>query len=425
MSVSASASRRGAFWDQFRLLVRYPNFGLLWSGQVISHLGDAFNNIALIWLVQEMTGSRTMMGAVSAVVSATALFGLVAGALVDRWDRRLTMFWSDILRGALVAVIPLLAFGGNLQVWQLFVVAFGMGLLAQLFNPAKQALIPHLVERDDLTAANALSHMAFTLLMALGYGLGGALLGILAAPQIFAVDALTFGVSAVTIWLIRMPRSAQAESEPDASAHPGDSAFHQISRDIADGLRFMRDDPFIRVTIPVALLANFIFAPLTVLMAAWAKDIIVAGAQGYGLLEGGFLIGSLIGTLAATSLTARFQRGRLIIGGVVMMGIPLILFALIPNLVLNVALIALIGFCNGIVNIILITLFQQRVPDAMMGRFFGAFTGLAMLAAPLGVALGGALADVIPISYLLTVIGLIMALLGLSLLRRRIVVDLV
>lgn len=424
MSQSATpASRQTTFLSQFRLLTRYPNFGLLWTGQVVSHIGDAFNNIALIWLVQEMTGSRTMMGAVSAVVSATALFGLVAGALVDRWDRRMTMFWSDVLRGALVAIIPLLAFGDNLRIWQLFVIAFGMGLLAQLFYPAKQALIPNLVSDDDLTGANALSEMAFTLLMALGYGLGGVLLGILTAPQIFALDAVTFGVSALTIWLIRAPRSGQQTAI--ASDQIGDPAWRQLVDDIMAGLRFMRDDPLIAITIPVAIMANFIFAPLTVLMAAWAKDVIHAGAQGYGLLEGGFLIGSLLGTLATTSLTAHFRRGHLVVAGVIMMGLPLIVFGLVPNLVLNALMIALIGFCNGIVNIILITLFQQRVPDAMMGRFFGAFSGLTMIAVPLGIAMGGALADVIALSYLLIAIGLIMALIGVSLFRQRIIFDLV
>ncbi len=164
-ALPSAQQEQSGFFDQFRLLTRYPNFGLLWTGQVISHIGDAFYSIALIWLVQEMTGSRTMMGAISAAVSMTALFGLVAGALVDRWDRRLTMFFSDVLRALTILTLPVLALLGQLEVWHLFVVGIVMGLLAQLFYPAKQALLPHLVSRADLTGANALSHMAFLLLI--------------------------------------------------------------------------------------------------------------------------------------------------------------------------------------------------------------------------------------------------------------------
>lgn len=432
-AIAVETERRPTFFDQFRIFRRNPDFSLLWSGQVISHLGDAFNAIALVWLVQELTGSRTMMGAVSAAVSATALFGLAAGALVDRWDRRRTMLFSDILRGLVVLILPAMLFADRLQIWHIFFVAVTMGLLAQIFYPAKQSFLPHLVSRDDLAGANALSHMAFTLFMAAGYALGGVMLGLLSPAQLFVFDALTFGVSALTIWLIRKPAiSVAPERESGAAAQAAakgeQASFRQMSaalmHDIGDGLRYMRSDALIATTIPIAILANFIFAPLSVFLAAWSKDVIQAGAQGYGLLEGGFLVGNLLGTLSAASLGNHFRRGPLLIWCTTLMGLPLVLFALVPNLYLNAGVLAFMGFTNGVVNITLITTFQQRTPDHMMGRLFGALTGLAMLAAPLGLALGGALADVIPLQFLLMAIGLLMTLVGLSLFRRQAVTDL-
>ena len=176
--------------------------------------------------------------------------------------------------------------------------------------------------------------------------------------------------------------------------------------------------------IPVSLIANFIFAPLTILLAAWAKDVVHAGAGGYGLLEGSFLIGSLVGTLSVNILTARFHRGKLVVWGVVFMGLPLILFAFIPNIYLNAALLAIIGLMNGIVNISIITVFQQRVPDAMMGRVFGLLIGLGMLAVPLGIALGGIVADYVSLTYLFAALGVAMMLVGLSLFRQPAVAEL-
>jgi len=419
---SAQQDQSGLF-GQFRLLTRYPNFGLLWTGQVISHIGDAFYSIALIWLVQEMTGSRTMMGAISATVSATALFGLVAGALVDRWDRRLTMFYSDVLRALAILILPVLALLGQLELWHLFVVGAVMGLLAQLFYPAKQALLPHLVSRADLTSANALSHMAFLLLTAAGYGLGGLLLSVMTAPELFTFDAVTFAVSALTIWMIRMPR-VQADESSGRNSSGEESVAPGLWQDILDGLHYVRKDTLLATVIPVSLIANFIFAPLTILLAAWAKDVVHAGASGYGLLEGSFLIGSLVGTLSVNVLTARFHRGKLVVWGVVFMGLPLILFAFIPNIYLNAALLAIIGLMNGIVNISIITVFQQRVPDAMMGRVFGLLIGLGMLAVPLGIALGGIVADYVSLTYLFAALGVAMMLVGLSLFRQPAVAEL-
>lgn len=424
-TTSAEVKTRSAFTDQFRLLARYPNFGLLWTGQTISFFGDAFYSIALIWLVQEMTGSRAMMGAISAVVSATALFGLVAGALVDRWDRRLTMLFSDILRGLVILTIPVLFTLGRMEIWHLFAAGLVMGLLSQLFNPAKQALLPHLVPPRDLTGANALSQMSYTLLMAAGYGLGGALLGLMTTAQLFAIDSATFAVSAFTIWLLRVPalphQSEEAYEPPEEQEHIGPG---QLKDDILEGFRYIRSDALISITIPVAIIANFVFAPLTVLLAAWAKDVIYAGAQGFGLLMGSYLAGTLLGTLSASALTARFSRGKLVIWGVILMGVPLIIFALVPNLYLDMAMLALIGFTDGIVNIILIVTFQQRVPDAMMGRFFGTFIGLAMLAAPLGIALGGIIADYVSLTSILIVMGIAMALIGISLFRQSAISEL-
>lgn len=437
MSVSSEAQARSPFLQQFQVLWRYPNFGLLWSGQVVSHLGDAFSAIALIWFVQELTGSRAMMGAVNAVVSAMALTGLVAGALVDRWDRRRTMLLSDILRGLVIFMLPVLAFAGRLEIWQVFVVAALMGMLAQLFGPAKQALIPHLVASEDLTSANALSQMAFILLMAAGYALGGAMLAVMTASQLFVLDAATFGVSAITIALIRVSNTGRMPPNHIAGVEGGDptgvsapapatarNTLAGLGADIGAGLRYIGSDKLIATIIPIAILANFVYAPISVLLAAWAKDVVKAGAQGYGLLESSFLVGNLAGTLAASSPATRWRRGRMMPWCIVMMGLPLIGFAAAPNLYADVGMLAVAGFMNGIINIVLLTTFQQRVPNHLMGRFFGTLGALFMVATPLGIAIGGVLGDLLPLSVLFTAMGLLTALIGVGMFRIRVITEL-
>jgi DHA3 family macrolide efflux protein-like MFS transporter len=123
-------------------------------------------------------------------------------------------------------------------------------------------------------------------------------------------------------------------------------------------------------------------------------------------------------------MTARFHRGKLVVWGLVFMGLPLVLFAFFPSIYLNAALLAVMGLMNGIVNISVITVFQQRVPDAMMGRVFGLLTGLGMFAAPLGIALGGFAADYISLTALFAAMGGAMALVGFSLFRQPAVAEL-
>jgi MFS family permease len=166
----------------FRAVLRIRNFRLLWIGQGISVLGDQFYLIALPWLVLQLTGDALAVGTVLALVAfPRALFMLVGGALIDRFSPRKVMLASDALRLALVTLLTLLILTGLIQMWMLYGFALLFGLVAVFFYPAQPALIPQLVEEEQLQIGNVLNMGTPQLGLFAGPVLAGGLIALLDA----------------------------------------------------------------------------------------------------------------------------------------------------------------------------------------------------------------------------------------------------
>src|SRR5262249_39660116 len=138
--------------------LRVRDFRLLWIGQSISLLGDQFYLIALPWLVLQLTGNALALGTVLALASVPrALFMLIGGALVDRFSPRTVMFVSNLVRMILVALLALLVLTHNIQLWMLYLFALGFGTADAFFFPADSAMVPRLLEKDQLEMGNTLT----------------------------------------------------------------------------------------------------------------------------------------------------------------------------------------------------------------------------------------------------------------------------
>jgi MFS family permease len=178
----------------------HPAFALLWSGQTISRLGDSFYAIALAWWVLEKTGSATAMGLV--LVCSTIpmlLLLLLGGVAVDRLPRVRLMLASDLLRGGVVGLIAVLAFQQWLALWQLCVMSALFGVVRAFFYPAYTALIPDLVPTEMLPSANSLRSISLQVAQIIGPGIGAGVVALGGTSLAFALDALSFVISAVCL----------------------------------------------------------------------------------------------------------------------------------------------------------------------------------------------------------------------------------
>ena len=170
---------------------------LLWLGQLISSAGDRLYTMALMWLVFEMTGAVSLMALVSLSETVPAvLTGLMGGSLIDRWERVRSLVVVDLLRAALVLMLPLAWAAGMLQTWMLIAVAVGLGILGAIFRPSLRAALPTLVRPDELQAMHGLIDTTSRLARLLGPGMAGLLLVYLSQVHFFTLNGLSFFLSA-------------------------------------------------------------------------------------------------------------------------------------------------------------------------------------------------------------------------------------
>lgn len=396
----------------------------------MSWFGDSLYFVSLLWLVQEMTGSRAMMGLVAACRTFPALLSVVAGAFVDRWDRRRMMIATDLIRAATVALIPLFRALGILQPWQIPVVAFMLALTGAFFVPARQALLPATVERRQIAPANSLMTLSQQAIFVVGYATGGMLIAAFGVLPMFTIDSATFLVSVTAITAMKMSRAETHPGRVDrdrvAAQEAGGQAGQEgqtdragqaerragrsgLGRELGEGLRYVYSSPALRIIMPLSVGLNFVFAPVSVLMPSWVSDVLRGGPQVFGLIQTASMAGMAVGSVAAGVLVAKWRRSVVALSCLGAMGLLLVVFSMVRGVAAPLAAMAAMGMTNAVTNIILMTWLQTVVPQRMMGRVFGALGTVSQIAAPAGQALAGMLGEVVPLPLLFGGPGLVAA----------------
>lgn len=364
-----------------------PAFSALWAGQLISLLGDRIHQIALAFLVLGATNSAIALGAV--FVAATLpnlLFGPIAGTLVDRWDEREVLIVSDILRAAVVLLLPVAALVDILLVYPL---VFLMTTISIFFRPARVSILPRIVERDDLIVANSAMWVGESFADIGGYALAGLFVAFLGTslPLAFWIDSVSYIASAVLLATIVVRPRPAPEGEP---------APRNIVRELREGWAFLRHETVLLGNTLQGVAGQAMIGVLLALMPIYARDTIEGGILApetvLAFLESGIGLGNLIGGFAVGLIGSRIRLGRMVIVGYALTGGLVALLGLTGDLGLALGLIFGVGAGNLVFVIPSQTLFQQRTPAALMGRVigfrfslvFGAMTVAAGVAGVLG-----------------------------------------
>lgn len=387
---------------RFARALRSPAFALLWAGQSISALGDGAFYIALAWQVLVLTGSGTAMGIVLVAQSIPrVLFLLVGGVVADRLPRRLVMLWSDGGRAVMVGAIAALGWLGVLQFWELIALAFLFGVADAFFIPAYQSIPPLLVETDVLPSANALNGLSQQLATLLGPALGAGLITLSGASGAFAFDGATFVVSALCLFLLRLPKTSAAQSQA-ASAEEAEGAKPTrgrggMIRDVREGLGYVMASPWLWVTIVIASLGNVGLAPLQVTLPKLIADVYHSGVWLFGGVFSATACGSVLATLVVGQAKRIRHRGIVAYVGIIFSSAAILAFGLpLPRVYapeVALALGAVFGAGNGIFNIIWVTVLHEMIPSDKLGRV-SSIDWLGSLALqPVGLAVVGVLTD--------------------------------
>jgi MFS family permease len=383
--------------------LRERQFRLLFTGQIVSLLGDAITGVALAFAVLDLTGSATDLGYVFAAKTIPLVtFLLVGGVFADRLPRRAVMLTADVVRGAAQGTVALLVLTHSAQVWELVVLQAVAGTATAFFNPASTGLTPMTVSPELLQQANALRGLSMAATGIIGSVISGALVAGVGAGWALAIDATTFGVSAIFLAQLRLP--------PHATLPP-----QSFLRDLREGWHEFASRTWVWVIVLSASIGNMMTAIFVVLGAVIAKTSL-GGAGAWAAILASLGLGSLFGGLVSLRIRVRhplFLASSM--GG--FLALPMALLALQASAALVAAGALLAGGGNMIFNSLWETSLQQHIPASALSRV-SAYDWFGSLAfQPLGLVLAGPAAAAIGISrtlWVATAVTLAMAVLVIA-----------
>ncbi len=386
-----------SFTSYARLLSGNRNFRRLWSAQVVSELGDWFYTLAIYNLLLQLTGRAGSVAlALVLQVLPQALIGPTAGVVNDRLRRKHVMIASDI--GRMLVVLCMLLIRTKDKVWLVYPLLMAETLLAAFFEPARNAVIPNLVEREDVVVANTLSSTTWSVNLMVGATLGGVVAALLGRDAVFLLNALSFLISAALIWGMRFP-------EPHAEGgHPFRARELIDFSPILAGIRYVRSQVRLRSTIFVKF-GNLIIGPGWVLFTVMGQNEFAVRWRGMAPERGAFVgmslllgargLGALLGPLLTASWAGHWRR-RLevaIFWGYLAAAAGYALLGVAGHLWQACLCVALAHFGSSIIWVFSTTLLQMQSDDKFRGRVFAADVGLYTLTIAAGAYLAGRFVD--------------------------------
>ena len=360
------------------------DFSLLWTGQLISTIGSSLTSLAASILVYRLTGSAASVGLMLMATAAPTIFvGLLAGVFVDRYDRKRIMIAADLSRAVLVFLVPLLL---RQNIAWLYIIVMLTSAISQFFDPAHESVLPEIATDEELAAANSLMAISSFGATAVGFAASGLIASRFPIQWCFYLDALSFVVSALIVWMVRVPSLAAAV----------ESGIAAVGRNLAAGARLLADTPMLKSLFLVFALVFVSFGLSNSLLLPFALKALGASEFEYGVQEAVTSVGFVIGSLWMARVSDRLREGQWIALGLIGMALSGIGYASMRTVAPAIAIIAVSGLINAPTSIARRLVIQRHTPREMRGRVNSAFFVCRDVLFLVGMAAAG-LADVFPI----------------------------
>ena len=383
------------------------NFRWLWSGMCVSTLGSHAAGIVYPLLVLALTASPETVGWVSALrITPFVLLCLPVGAMIDRWDRRRVMLWCDAGRGLTVGSLPLAMLWGPPTLLHIVAVAVVEGTLMVFYNLAEVAALPRVVAKAQLPQASALNQAGYAAAGIAGPALGTALYQVSRGLP-FAADALSYAVSAYTLWRLR----------GDFSAVPATAPRH-LGAEVMTGLRWLWRERIVR---QMALLTgglNFVEAAVPLLLIVSAQQM-GASAVEIGLIFSAGGVGGVLGAFVGGRIQRHFSFGRVIGAVVLLQALLFPLYAACPSPLWLGLVYGLIEFLGPVYNVVQFSHRIALIPQGLEGRVNAGYRFIAHALNPIGAALCGVMLERVGTSPTLAFFACVFALLAVAALSSR------
>jgi len=361
MEATARVARRLA--RQYPAL-KHRDFTLLWIGQLLSFSGSRMQTAAILWHVSLLAapGRKGLaLGLVGAAqVVPIIVFAMLSGVVADALDRRKVMLVTQTVLALLAATLAALTFGSLHSIWPIYLLAALSSAAASFDSPARQALIPSLVPREDLASAISLNTLMFQIASVVGPTAAGLMIAGPGLGWVYAVNAASFLMVLVALLLMR--------ARPRVGL-PDNARITWVAA--REGLRFVFSQPIVRSTMLLDFIATF-FASATALLPIFAQDILHVGARGYGWLYAAPSVGAVIAGLVTAHAVDRIERrGAVLLWSVAAYGAATVVFGLSVSFWLTLFCLACVGAADTVSTVIRNIIRQLETPDELRGRMTG------------------------------------------------------
>lgn len=371
-------------------VLKLSDFRQLWYGQTISNFGDALTGLALVFLVNDLSGGSVTAIAylMIAIGLPAATLGMAAGALVDRLPKRTVMLWSDLVRTFFIAGYLLVVWFGVDNILWIYLLAFTQATLGAFFNPAKGALIPRIVPPEGLTAANSLSQMTTVITGVLGAAVAGLVIGVYGLYwPVFTIDVISTLFSVFFIWRL-------VHRETDLPPLSGFQAtVSDIRTDLRVGLQVIFGNRLL-----IGILFGFGFTMLAlgavnVLLPPLLINDLMLSEAWFGLVQLSQTVGMVLSGLLVGLIATRFKATRIVTVSLFVIGVGVACFAGVTALWQLFIVLFVVGLMITPLQAVGMTIMQLNSPQEMLGRVGAALNAVNQIAALVSMFAAGYMAD--------------------------------
>ena len=395
-------------------------FFTIWIGQALSLVGSRVGGFALTWWLTRTSGSATILATATMVMMIPHVFlGPIAGALVDRWDRRRTMIVADSAIAALSALLAFLLWIDGLQIWHVYVIMFLRALGGAFHSPAMQASTSLMVPKDQLTRVGGMNQTLYGIMSVVTPPLGALLMELLPLHTIMLIDVVTAAFAIGPLFFVHIPQPERVSVAP-TTAKPS------VWQDIVGGFRYLWHWQGMFMVLILAALINMMIHPGMSLLPVLVQKHFNGGALQLGWLNSAWGIGMIAGGVVLSAWGGFKSKVVTALLALIGQGLGFLVVGLTPAeaLWMSIAGLAFSGMTNPIVNGPLGALLQDVVAPELQGRVFTVLGSITALAAPLGLAIGGPIADWLGVQVWFIIGGLVCVLASVVMLLTPAVMNL-
>jgi predicted MFS family arabinose efflux permease len=376
----------------------YAEFRRMWLGACTSSIGTWMQNLAQSWLVYELTKSAWYLGLDAFLGQIPIfLFSMLGGVVADRKDRRKILVVSQLVQMTCAILLACLVGFGAVEVWHVLLLSFVVGTAQAFGGPAYQAMIPSLVQKEDLQNAIAMNSIQFNVARVIGPTIGGVTLSTFGATWCFGLNALSFVAVIFTLLSVAPRPPANLGKEP-------------VLESMKVGLRFMRDHSVMGGLVVLAFLMTLLGLPIMTFLPVFAERVFHLGKEAYSEMLVISGLGSVAGGIIVAATTHVAHKGRLALGSLLALGLFITGFAMSSNFYIACLMLFLGGAaliaCFGLVS----SLVQTQTQDSMRGRVMSIYNVAFRGGMPFGAFASGKLIESFSAPHVLAVNGLLLVL---------------